>query len=186
MADGACGQGLAGLLLSPCNEPAAQARGGVRWFHNPYLIFAVRLVLAAVFIYAALQKIGKPLQFAEEIRMYRVLDIGPLLYITAIVLPWVELLCGIFLIPGLFIRGSALILVILSVFFLVFVSIRTIGVLRNEETPFMRIYFDCGCGFGVTYAWKKLLENVLLLAGSVLLLTAPVHRFALDLSRRRS
>ncbi|HSG27473.1 MAG TPA: DoxX family protein, partial [Candidatus Krumholzibacterium sp.] len=70
-----------------------------------HLLLVARIVLALVFIYAALQKIDKPLLFADEIRMYGVIDRGPFLYLMAIVLPWVEILCGVSLLTGLLMRG---------------------------------------------------------------------------------
>ena len=159
-------------------------RHGRHWIFNPVLLLAMRLVLAAMFIYAALQKIGHPLQFSDEIRMYHILDIGSPLYITAIVLPWIELFCGISLVTGVFIRGSALILAVLNLVFLVFVSIRTVQVMNDEGIGIMKVYFDCGCGFGETYAWKKLLEDTLLCVFSLVLVMAPKHRFTIVRSRR--
>ena len=47
--------------------------------HNPYLLLAFRLILAGIFIYAGFQKFGKPLMFADEIRMYGVLERGAFL-----------------------------------------------------------------------------------------------------------
>jgi uncharacterized membrane protein YphA (DoxX/SURF4 family) len=155
-----------------------------RWIFNPYVLLVMRLVLAAVFIYAAVQKIGHPLEFADEIRMYRILDIGPPLYIVSIVLPWVELFCGIALVTGIFLRGSALILAAFNIVFLIAVSIRTAQVMSEESIGFMKVYFDCGCGFGETYAWKKLLEDIVFLVFSCVLLAAPAYRFVLQRARR--
>ena len=135
----------------------------IRYSLYPYLLLAMRLILAAVFIYAAVQKIGRPLQFADEIRMYHILDIGPPLYIVSIVLPWIELFCGISLITGCFLRGSALILVVFNVVFLIAVTVRTAQVMNEGSIKFLKVYFDCGCGFGETYAWKKLLEDFIFL-----------------------
>jgi hypothetical protein len=78
-------QSTAESNMFPVGSGASQ-----HWIFNPYLLLVMRLVLAAVFIYAAAQKIGHPLQFADEIRMYRILDIGPPLYIASVVLPWIE------------------------------------------------------------------------------------------------
>jgi len=155
-----------------------------RWIFNPYLLLAFRLVLAAIFIYAAVQKIGRPLAFADEIRMYRILDIGPTLYISAIALPWIELLCGISLVTGFFLRGSAFILLVLNAVFLVAVSFRTAGMMREEGIPFMQVFFDCGCGFGETFAWKKLLEDSLFFLLSLALILAPAYRFVFSSARR--
>jgi uncharacterized membrane protein YphA (DoxX/SURF4 family) len=166
-------------------RPAAGNRNGIRWIFNPYLLLAFRLLLAAIFIYAAVQKIGKPNAFAEEIRNYGVVDYGPPLYVMAIVLPWIELLCGLSLVTGVAVRGAALILIGLNAMFLAVIAKRTIGYV-SDGTPFMKVYFDCGCGFGAVYAWKKLLEDVVYLLISLALLAAPSHRFAVSIRRRSS
>ena len=148
-----------------------------------YLFIAARVTLAAVFIYAALQKIGRPLAFADEIRMYRILDIGAPLYIMAIALPWVELFTGFCILSGFFLRGSCLILILLNAVFIVAVAFRTHGIMTEDGIPFLKVYFDCGCGFGATFAWKKLAEDSVFLILSLLLLLAPSHRFVLSTSK---
>lgn len=172
-------------LLFNSEQPAGIPGEHLSWIYNPWLLLVFRLVLAGVFIYAGLQKIGKPLAFADEIEMYKVLDYGPLLYIVAIVLPWIELLCGFALITGVFLRGSALILVLINVVFLAVIAIRTGNVMTEEGIGFMKVYFDCGCGFGATYAWKKLIEDLIFLALSCILLIAPVYRFIIIRPKRR-
>jgi uncharacterized membrane protein YphA (DoxX/SURF4 family) len=181
------GIGLREYLFEPriARTPEAGRPGDRSRLFNPYLLLAFRLVLAGVFLYAAFQKIGKPLAFADEIRMYGILDIGALLYITAIVLPWVELLCGVSLLTGIFLRGTAFILLILNAVFLVAVSIRTAGVMSEEGLAFTKVYFDCGCGFGATYAWKKLTEDAFFFLFSLVLFLAPAYRFVLVPTRRR-
>jgi putative oxidoreductase len=164
-------------------ESAARRRPGA-WYFNGHFILALRLVLAAVFIYAGIQKIGRPLAFADEIQMYRILEIGPILYIMAVALPWIELFCGISLLTGIFMRGSALILLVLNAVFLVAVSVRTIGIMGEEGIGFAAVYFDCGCGFGAAYAWKKLLEDIFFFLFSMLILFVPDYRFVLNISRR--
>ena len=154
------------------------------WYFNDYLVLVLRLVLAAVFLYAAFQKIGKPLAFADEIRMYRIVDIGPPLYIMAIALPWIEFLCGLSLLTGLFMRGSALVLLGFNAVFLVAVSMRTVGIMSEEGIGFMSVYFDCGCGFGETHAWKKLLEDTAFFLFSLVILVKPEYRYVLCISRR--
>lgn len=168
----------------PTYTPDASHPERTSWYFNDYLVLVLRLVLAAVFIYAALQKIGKPLAFADEIRMYQILDIGPMLYMMAITLPWIELFCGLSLLTGLLMRGSALILFVFNAVFLVAVSIRTAGIMGEEGIGFMSVYFDCGCGFGATHAWKKLLEDSAFLLFSLVILLKPEYRFVLCISRR--
>lgn len=174
-------------LFAPGIKRAPETGSGEirNWFFNPYLMLVFRLILAGVFIYAALQKIDKPLMFADEMRMYGVLDRGVVLYIMAIVLPWIELLCGISMITGIFLRGSAFILVLFNAIFLVVVSFRTISIMNTEGTPFMDIFFDCGCGFGVTYAWKKLIEDTFFFIMALALFLAPAYLFVLVPIRRK-
>jgi uncharacterized membrane protein YphA (DoxX/SURF4 family) len=148
------------------------------------LLLAFRVVLAAVFIYAALQKLGRPLMFADEIEMYRVVGHGPLLYLAAIILPWVELLCGLALLTGIFMRGAALILSAMNLVFIAVITYRTAGIMSAEGTPFDQVFFDCGCGFGPTYAWKKLIEDAILLVFSITILFSTSYRFVVGRKKR--
>ena len=143
------------------------------------VLLAFRAVLAAIFIYAALQKLGKPLLFADEIEMYGIIGPGPLLYLVAIALPWIELLCGAALLTGIFMRGSVLILASINFVFIIVIAYRTAGIMSAEGTPLRDVYFDCGCGFGATYAWKKLIEDTVFLVFSVAILFSPTYRFVI-------
>jgi uncharacterized membrane protein YphA (DoxX/SURF4 family) len=168
------GSALRELLM----EPALKGDFNRRAF-NQYLVVFARIVLAAVFIYAAVGKIDKPLMFAEQIRNYKMLDISPLLYIIAIVLPWIELLCGISLITGIFIRGASLTLTAMNLGFLIVIVYKTLYEMDSTNIAFFDVFFDCGCGFKPTHAWKKILEDVGLLGLSLLLLFSREHRFIL-------
>jgi len=70
-------------------------------------LLIVRLILGAVFIYASIDKILHPAVFAEAVYNYQILP-DALINLTAIVLPWLELILGIFLILGLWLPGSVL------------------------------------------------------------------------------
>ena len=143
------------------------------------ILLVFRVILAAVFIYAALQKIDKPLMFADEIEMYGIIGHGPILYLAAIILPWIEILCGLALLTGIFMRGSALILSAMNIVFIIVIAYRTVGIMSAEGTPFREVYFDCGCGFGATYAWKKLIEDAVFVVFSVYILFSPSYRFVI-------
>jgi uncharacterized membrane protein YphA (DoxX/SURF4 family) len=139
------------------------------------VLLLLRFLLAAVFIYAAIQKIDKPLAFSDEIRMYGIADYGPLLYLLAIVLPWLELVCGLCLLTGIYLHGAAFILTGLNAIFITVITVRTVNIM-HAGTPLLKVYFDCGCGFGATYAWKKLLENAVLFFMTGGLLFYLLHR----------
>lgn len=79
-------------------------------------VLVCRLVLGGIFLYASLDKIAHPDQFAATVANYRLLP-GILVNLFAICLPWVEFVCGLLLMAGLFSSGSlALILGMLSLF----------------------------------------------------------------------
>ncbi len=99
-----------------------------------YIILILRWLVAATFIFAAVGKIINPAQFAEDIDNYRML---PYLLVTimAVVLPWLELLCGLFLIFGKWKKGAALILLSLCFIFLIAISS---AIVRELD-------ISCGC-----------------------------------------
>ena len=81
-----------------------------------YLFFMGRAILGGVFVYASIDKILNPLAFAEAVYNYQILP-GELTNITAIILPWLELMLGGFLIAGIWLPGSVLISNVLLVGF---------------------------------------------------------------------
>lgn len=85
------------------------------FFHQIPQLFA-RLVLGAVFIYASIDKILYPQAFAKAVYNYQILP-DFLINLTAIILPWLELILGLFLIIGLFHEGSVWIVTLLLVMF---------------------------------------------------------------------
>ena len=166
---------LADLLIEPERAAADERPAGA--LSNRWLLLACRLLLAGVFIYAGLQKVGRPLLFADEIEMYGVLGPGAALSLLAVVLPWIEILCGVALLGGMLMRGSALILAVFNVVFIVVISYRSAAIMNAEGIPLTQVFFDCGCGFGPTYAWKKLIEDTVFFFCALVILAAPVYRF---------
>ena len=67
------------------------------------------MAVAAVLIYAAVQKIWMPLEFARLIKEYHLLP-NQILNLVAIVLPWVEMVCGICFFSGLWLLGASVLL----------------------------------------------------------------------------
>lgn len=98
------------------------------------LVFFVRIILGVVFIYAGIDKIIHPAAFAEVIYNYQILP-DYLINLTAIVLPWLELVVGLFLVLGLFREGSVFIVTGLMV---VFLSAMVFNLARGLD-------IHCGC-----------------------------------------
>ena len=101
---------------------------------NKFVLYAFRLIIGGLFIYAGVIKIADPLGFARDIQNYRILPPAACLFI-ALVLPWFEALTGAFLIVGIFKRTSAWLLSFLLAGFIVLVII----------TMARGLDVDCGC-----------------------------------------
>ncbi len=93
-----------------------------------------RLLLAGVFLYAGYLKGSDPVAFAGQVAAYQVLPYA-FNYLVAAMLPFVELLCGVFLLLNQRVRPALLVLFGLnSVFMIALVSL----LLRGLD-------IDCGC-----------------------------------------
>ncbi len=130
---------------------------------NKYFIFALRLFVGVIFIYASLSKIQNPWQFAAIIESYRL--VSPLIsHYLALFLPFLELICALVLIIGVFVRGSAF---LLSSMLVVFIVVISLSLLRGLE-------IDCGCfdlsETGDLLSFKRIIEDILLLAASIIIL----------------
>ena len=67
---------------------------------HPLVVWGCRLIVAAVLIFAAVQKIWMPLEFARLIREYHILP-DQVLNLVAVSLPWLEIVCGLCFLSGL-------------------------------------------------------------------------------------
>ena len=82
-----------------------------------YLVIICRLILGGVFIYASLDKIANPAEFAKAVGNYHVLPFG-MENLVALILPWVELIAGICIIAGILVDGSSILIIIMNVIFI--------------------------------------------------------------------
>lgn len=99
-----------------------------------YLVFIIRLVVGVIFIYASIDKIVHPEQFAQIVYNYKILPHFTI-NLLAIVLPWLEMICGLFLIFGIMPRSSSLVISSLIVIFIIALSINL----------FRGVDLSCGC-----------------------------------------
>ena len=142
----------------------------------------IRLLLGGYFIYSGFGKIPEPVTFLKNIHLYEALPDEPAIFLnaTAIVLPWLEIVCGLALVVGLWIRGAALNLVAMLAVFTPAILLRALAIRAADGTPFMDIAFDCGCGTGAVIIWKKLLFNATLFLLAILALLSRCRRWALS------
>jgi hypothetical protein len=130
-----------------------------KWVH-----VVVRIGFGLLFVWASWDKLLDPRAFAEVIRNYRLLP-EFLVPVTAVILPWIELLCGLCLVLGFMSGGSIL---ILDALLLVFTVSLGISLYRG-------LNINCGCFSldpeGEKVAWTALIrDGVLLLTGFMILL----------------
>jgi hypothetical protein len=72
-----------------------------------WLALITRLFLGGVFIYASVDKVLHPADFARAVYNYQILPNG-LINLTALLLPWLELLLGMCLLAGVWLPGAEL------------------------------------------------------------------------------
>ncbi len=121
-----------------------------RILKSEYLAFVLRLFVGYFFIYASMSKIPYPAQFAELIGEYRIFPYWAI-NLGAVVVPWVELISGLFLIIGLRTRAAAFVIILLLIAFNVLIGANVV-----IGSP-----INCGCydTVGEPVSWWKILKN---------------------------
>ena len=129
----------------------------------------LRILMGIIFIYAGIGKIISPLDFAQLIDNYRIL---PTLFVKplAVMLPWIEIMCGLSLISGYLAKGGMLIIDFLMI---IFILAFTANLLRGIDVA-------CGC-FSLTLmnhrsTYFYLTRDVLILAVGLWLLIYAMKR----------
>ena len=143
-----------------------------RVIDNNLLTMLVRLAVGITFICASYYKVVDPGAFAKSIWFYHLVP-GSLINIIAIVLPWVEMICGLGIIFGFSYRGSV---VVANVMMLVFILALGSAIVRG-------ISLDCGCfkaaASSTNSAWKTLWFDLVLMLLALQLLFSRSRRWFL-------
>ena len=131
-------------------------------FENKYIAIAARIVLGAVFMYASFDKMANPEAFAKIIDNYHILPYQ-LVNALAIFLPWLELITGLLLITGKWVKGS---LLLYNVMLVVFIIALSQALIRGLD-------ISCGC-FSVnpsstSEVWLRIVEDIILLFVGIML-----------------
>ena len=126
-----------------------------------------RLFLGGIFVYASADKILHPVSFAEIVYNYQILP-DVLVNLTALLLPWIELLIGLALILGFWPAGA---IVISNLLLLIFFSALLFNLVRGLD-------IDCGCftssmgsSSGDPMVWYLFRDGFFLLVGVFLFLS---------------
>lgn len=123
---------------------------------------ALALVFGGVFVYAAVLKLKDPGRFLIDIRSFDMLP-DPFAAWLALVLPWIELLCGLAVITGALRKGGLVILNLALVGFFVAISI----------AKSRGLDIQCGCFGGSesssNYTELFIRDGILIIMGLVLM-----------------
>ncbi len=120
-------------------------------------ILISRMTLGFIFIVASIEKIALPDIFAANIDAYGIMPFS-MVNIFAIILPWIELLSGVYLMAGVRLRSASIVISAMLVVFMIAIFIAMAKGLT----------IDCGCfgsGQSTPVGWPKIIED----AGMLLL-----------------
>ena len=134
-----------------------------------------RVILGIVLIYASIDKIVHPAEFAKAIGNYNVLPFG-LENLLGIVLPVLELLVGTWLVLGIMLDGSAIITAGMMVVFIIALS----------QALFRGIDINCGCfkvivenGGGHQVGFRRIIEDFIYLGMALMVLSRGERKWEL-------
>ena len=133
-----------------------------------------RVILGVILVYASIDKIVHPAEFAKSIGNYNVLPFG-LENLLGIILPVLELLVGSCLILGIMLDGSAIITA----------GMMTVFIIALSQAMIRGIDINCGC-FKVTIengghqiGIRRIIEDFLFLGMSIMVLSRGQRKWEL-------
>lgn len=135
----------------------------MNFLSNKYFLILLRLIVGGFFLYASIDKVTNQEAFARAIYNYKLMP-DFVINIMAIVIPFIELTAGIFLILGIFLRGSSFIILSLLIVFIIALS----------QAYARGLDISCGCFSLETVSEKsdillRIVEDILLLAATIII-----------------
>ena len=133
-----------------------------------------RVILGVILIYASIDKIAHPAEFAKSIGNYNVLPFG-LENLLGIVLPILELLVGTCLVLGIMLDGSAIIAA----------GMMTVFIIALSQAMIRGIDINCGCfkvtveNAGQQVGLKRIIEDFLFLGMALMVLSRGERKWGL-------
>jgi len=106
----------------------------LNFFSNRAVLTAFKILIGLVFILSSVTKVFEPAEFSKSIGSYKMVP-EIFLYPMAVVIPWLQLICGILMILDVYSKSTALILSGL-------LGVYTIAITQAWLRGFD---MDCGC-----------------------------------------
>lgn len=135
----------------------------MRVISSKVLALLFRLYLGGIFVYASMYKISFPGEFAQSVASYQIVPHWGV-NLMAVIMPWLELICGILLIAGIRSKAAAAIIG----------GMLTIFALAIFTALVRDIPVGCGCFQAVAdpISWKTFARDMAWFA-----MTVQVYRF---------
>jgi len=146
---------------------------------HPKTLLFIRLLLGSVLLVSSFGKILDPQSFAENLVAYQLIPSPQWVKYIALTLPWVEWICGVFLLLGVFTRSAS---ILSSGLFLSFIAAMGIALFRG-----LKIHCGCFASSGEMIGPLSLMRDFFFLALSSILLLSDPDSYTLQqvLTRRR-
>ncbi|MEO8210760.1 MAG: MauE/DoxX family redox-associated membrane protein [bacterium] len=137
----------------------------MKFLSNKYFLLVLRLIVGGVFVYASFDKLMNQEEFSKAIYNYKLPDVfGIFINFFAIVIPYIELISGLFLIIGIYKRGSSFIISFLLIIFIIALG----------QAYARGLDINCACFSLETVNQKsnigiRIIEDILLLISSIII-----------------
>ena len=130
---------------------------------NKYFQVLLRLLIGGLFLYASLNKLFNQEEFAKAIYNYKLLP-GEVVNIFAIVLPYIEFFSAIFLILGIYKKGSSFLIGAMLIVFIIALT----------RAYVLGLDISCGCFSLETVSEKsdillRIIEDIFLLVATFII-----------------
>ncbi len=133
------------------------------------LVIIARLYAGLTLLIYGLPKLVEPSDLLKSTHTYGILPTQPPLFLnlTAVALPWLEILAGAAILLSPLRRGASTLSTVVLVVFTSAILMRTFAIMDAESLAFTEVAFDCGCGSGVVVIWEKMIFNSSLILACV-------------------
>ena len=142
------------------------------------LVLVFRVILGALFIFAAVMKLSSPASFALAIAAFKIIPehADHVTKLAAYAVPWIELVCGVCLILGLWARSAALVLCLMLVAFIAMILSTMARGMDVSCSCFGKFELPCTGPVG----WCHIVRNAVLLAVAAFVLRKGPGSLAVD------
>lgn len=132
----------------------------IKFFSHPATLAAFKVLLGLLFVISSISKIQNPAKFMDSMEAYKIIPqimVAPL----AIIIPWLQIVCGILFIFDVYAQSAAL---ILSGLLVVYTAAIAQAFARGMS-------MDCGCfdlieGMEDKVGWKSIIRDLIFLGMS--------------------